>query len=514
MTLLSVISIVLALNALGRSYNILAVFPFDFYSHFQLYEVIMKELIRQNHTVTVVSQYPLKKSLKNYTDIALVNTSQGGFDIPPDGWKLKDYTEFFHILELGQYHCEVTLKSPAFLEFLKTDEKFDLIIVEYHTGECFLGLAHKFKVPVIGIIAQPLTIWHNNKFKNPSNPSYIPNNFLSVGIPRTFVDRLKTTLLNIIYQMFYDYYIGVKNQKAAEEVFGKDLPLLSDISQNISLLFVNSHFSILPPTPMVPPVIEIAGVHIGRPKKLPRHIEIWINESNHGVVYFSMGSLIKVDTVSEGRRNMFINAFRRIPQRVLWKWENGSMPDKPDNVMIEKWMPQFDILSHPNVKAFITHGGIFGISEALHCGVPMIIIPMFGDQHGNAKSVEENGGGIYLSYENLSEEVIYDALTTVLDPKFNMKAKAKELGARFKDRPLPPLKTVIYWIEYVIRHKGASHLKTAAVGMPLYKYLLLDVIAFLLLFMFIFIFVVYYVTKSVLRILLRRLSCSAKLKRN
>ncbi|KAK5643187.1 hypothetical protein RI129_007032 [Pyrocoelia pectoralis] len=514
MNLLSVISIVLTLNALGRSYNILAVFPYDFYSHFQMYEVIMKELIRQNHKVTVVGQHPLKEPLKNYTDIALVDTSQGGFEIPHDGegWSLRHYTEFFYTLEVGQYHCEVTLKSPALLEFLKTDEKFDLIILEYFAGECFLGLAHIFKVPVIGIASQPLSIWHNNKFRNPSNPSYIPNNFLQMGKPRTFVKRLKTTLLNIIHQMFYDYYIGVKNQKAAEEVFGRDLPLLSDISQNISLFFANSHFSITSPTPMVPGVIEIAGAHIGSPKKLPRHIEMWINESDNGVVYFSMGSLIRADTLSEKPRDMFINAFRRIPQRVLWKWENGSIPDKPDNVMIEKWMPQFDILSHPNVKAFVTHGGIFGISEALHCGVPMLIIPIYGDQHGNAESVEENGGGIYLPYENLSEETIYDALTKVLVPKFNM--KAKELSARFKDRPLSPLRTIIYWIEYVIRHHGAPHLKTAAVGMPLYKYLLLDVIAFLLLIMLIFMFAVYYVIKSALRILLHHLSCSAKLKKN
>lgn len=57
--------------------------------------------------------------------------------------------------------------------------------------------------------------------------------------------------------------------------------------------------------------------------------------------------------------------------------------------------------------------------------------------------------------------------------------QAKELSVRFKDRPMPPLETAIYWIEYVARHKGAPHLRSAAVGMPYYQYLLLDVIAFL-----------------------------------
>lgn len=45
---------------------------------------------------------------------------------------------------------------------------------------------------------------------------------------------------------------------------------------------------------------------------------------------------------------------------------------------------------------------------------------------------------------------------------------------------MPPLDTAMYWIDYVIRHKGAHFMKTAAVGMPFYQYYLLDVIAFIL----------------------------------
>lgn len=47
----------------------------------------------------------------------------------------------------------------------------------------------------------------------------------------------------------------------------------------------------------------------------------------------------------EEKRKAFLNAFKRLPQRVLWKWENETMEGKGDNIMIAKWMPQFDILS-------------------------------------------------------------------------------------------------------------------------------------------------------------------------
>lgn len=55
-------------------------------------------------------------------------------------------------------------------------------------------------------------------------------------------------------------------------------------------------------------------------------------------------------------------------------------------------------------------------------------------------------------------------------------AKMQELSRVFKDRPMTPRESVIYWTDYVIRHNGAPHLLTAAADMPLYQYLLLDVI--------------------------------------
>lgn len=47
------------------------------------------------------------------------------------------------------------------------------------------------------------------------------------------------------------------------------------------------------------------------------------------------------------------------------------------------------------------------------------------------------------------------------------------------DKPIKPLDTAMFWLEYVLRHKGAPHLRTAALELPWYQYLLLDVVAFI-----------------------------------
>lgn len=88
--------------------------------------------------------------------------------------------------------------------------------------------------------------------------------------------------------------------------------------------------------------------------------------------------------------------------------------------------------------------------------------------------------------------------------RFSFNKQAKELSARFRDRPLPPLETAIYWVEYVARHKGAPFMRTAAVGMPLYKYLLLDVIAFLLAIFAAFNYLVYLLVKALVRSISRK----------
>lgn len=48
----------------------------------------------------------------------------------------------------------------------------------------------------------------------------------------------------------------------AKDFFGSDLPDIRVLAKNISLLLVNSHFSINQARPMVPNVIEVGGLHV------------------------------------------------------------------------------------------------------------------------------------------------------------------------------------------------------------------------------------------------------------
>lgn len=51
------------------------------------------------------------------------------------------------------------------------------------------------------------------------------------------------------------------------------------------------------------------------------------------------------------------------------------------------------------------------------------------------------------------------------------------LSKAFKDRPMTPEQSVVYWTEYIIRHNGAPNMKTASSQLNWFQYFLLDILS-------------------------------------
>jgi hypothetical protein len=68
----------------------------------------------------------------------------------------------------------------------------------------------------------------------------------------------------------------------------------------------------------------------------------FLDEATEGVIYFSLGSLIKGESLPEDKFQVFSDVFSELPQRIVWKTKrNVSLP----NVRTSWWLPQFEILS-------------------------------------------------------------------------------------------------------------------------------------------------------------------------
>ncbi|KAK7797483.1 hypothetical protein U0070_021442 [Myodes glareolus] len=201
------------------------------------------------------------------------------------------------------------------------------------------------------------------------------------------------------------------------------------------------------------------------------------SSGEHGVVVFSLGSM--VSNMSEEKANAIAWALAQIPQKVIWRFD-GKIPNTLGlNTRVYKWLPQNDLLGHPKTKAFITHGGANGMYEAIHFGIPMIGIPLFGDQHDNIAYIVAKGAAVSLDFKTLSRTDLLNALEAVIDnPSY--KKNAMWLSTIHHDQPMKPLDRAIFWIEFIMRHKGAKHLRPLAHNLTWYQYHSLDVIGFLL----------------------------------
>jgi glucuronosyltransferase len=160
------------------------------------------------------------------------------------------------------------------------------------------------------------------------------------------VENLYRTFIHFPYQrrLYNKYFPNAK--RSFDEMY-----------KNSAIIFMNNHVSASSARPYLPNMIEIGGVHVEEAKPLPEKIQEFLDSAEDGAILFSMGSIIQAMQWPEEKREAFIKAFGKLKQKVLWKYENDTLPNKPSNVMISKWIPQRDILAHPNVKLFMTHGG-------------------------------------------------------------------------------------------------------------------------------------------------------------
>ncbi|KAB7505528.1 UDP-glycosyltransferase, partial [Armadillidium nasatum] len=156
------------------------------------------------------------------------------------------------------------------------------------------------------------------------------------------------------------------------------------------------------------------------------------------------------------------------------------MPDLPSNVKLQKWLPQPDLLGHPKIKLFITHGGLLSTLESSYHGVPVIGIPVIGDQKTNMMEVENEGWGRVMLWKNLEENTLRELILDVLNNK-KMTEIVKQKSVIMKDRLVPPDEEAAYWVEYVMRHNGAPHIRSPLFMMKWYEVYNIDVWAFIIL---------------------------------
>ncbi|KAI5746275.1 hypothetical protein M8J77_001805 [Diaphorina citri] len=482
----------LALTALlcttSQGARILVFIPLFNPSHYMQYEPLFEALAARGHHITLYSPHTLGQNLTNFKHVYLKNQAFSESAKIFNPLKKEETYVIFRINPKVPSSTKVNreiISEPHFNNLIRSGRgSFDIVLAEPLFGqEATVYLGHALGVPLINLGASAAHADILDVMGSPNIVSHMPEFYSSLTDRMNFIERA----INFIYAIHRYYlrlwtYWEVDHMIAAQ--FGANvLPSVESLLRNISLSFVCTDVGLEYPRAQSGNIVPIGGIHIERNGNLslPEDIQKTLDSASQGFILYSLGSIMKSETAPDTLARTLVETFSKFENyKIIWIWNGQQVTELPSHVVqIKQWVPQIPILAHPNCKLFITHGGLKSQIEAVHFGVPMVIIPYFYDQFQNAAKAVEFGLGIELSNKNLTVESLEWAIRSVLhDSRYKKQAMAR--SRILKDRLRSPLDTAVYWTEYVLQHEGALHLSPVSRHLYWFQYYLLDVMAFIL----------------------------------
>ncbi|XP_048220624.1 UDP-glucuronosyltransferase 2A2-like isoform X1 [Perognathus longimembris pacificus] len=466
-------------------------------SHWLNIKIILEELIQRHHNVTVLASSATlfinsnSDPSVNFEEIA-VSYQKSHIDALIEHmimlWlqhRPTALTLWTFYKELGKLLdtffrvnieiCEGVLNNPTLMARLRKGG-FDVLIADPVTN-CGDLVALKLGIPfVYSLRFSPASTVERHCGKIPAPVSYVPAALSELTDQMTFAERVKNTLSYHLQDYIFQSYWGEWNSYYSK-VLGRPTTLCETMGK-AEIWLIRTYWDFEFPRPYLPNFEFVGGLHCKPAKPLPKEMEEFVQSSGEdGVVVFTLGSMVK--NLTDEKANLIASALAQVPQKVLWRYKGKIPATLGSNTRLFDWIPQNDLLGHPKTKAFITHGGTNGIYEAIYHGIPMVGIPMFADQPDNIAHMKAKGAAVEVNMNTMTSADLLGAVRTVInDPSY--KENAVRLSRIHHDQPVKPLDRAVFWIEFVMRHKGAKHLRVAAHDLTWLQYHSLDVIAFLL----------------------------------
>jgi MGT family glycosyltransferase len=152
-------------------------------------------------------------------------------------------------------------------------------------------------------------------------------------------------------------------------------------------------------------------------------------EARH-LVYLSLGSLGSADVALMQRLVELLADTRH--RYIVSRGPRHDEYELAENMIGEEFLPQTSVL--PHVDAVITHGGNNTVTECMWFGKPMLVLPIFWDQHDNAQRVHETGYGIRLPTYALERDALVGTVQRLLTDG-EMRGRVRAAGERLRERP-------------------------------------------------------------------------------
>ncbi|XP_017019156.1 UDP-glycosyltransferase UGT5 [Drosophila kikkawai] len=440
---------------LVESHHILGLFVNVHRSQLMVHLAVCQALIQKGHQLTLVTTLPLDDhDIRGNVTHILIPWEQPREDSDhhtPSDFFLRLERMFNRLEKSGDF-----LNLPEWKVFLQgaPNPHFDLMLLGYHFNDYLLGVAAHFKCPVAIISTQQPTGFVNSLMGNPEERWYVPQPYDSqqrsgisawiFGIWEKLMEIMARRVMQKIYSLHFPE---------------PQYPGFETMRRSVALTLSNHHaISEGPIAPVLPNMVDIGGILLEQNIKENSQE---ISAINRSIIVFSLGTRFTWQKSPHSLISTFTKAFSQFPNYdIYWTYDGANQSiisvDYP-HIKISKWWPQCELLASGKVRLFITHGGKGSVSEALYYGVPMLGLPLLGDQRANLQRMQAKKWGLTLSTHNLTHNELHKAMARILGGSEYTKAisKASQL---YRDRPMNSSDLATFWLEYIIRHDGARNL--------------------------------------------------------
>lgn len=246
--------------------RILAIEPIAGKSHWNFMRGILRALTDHGHHVTVFTPFP-EGNRVNYTEIDLSK------EIVPIALPniLIENNEFIKNMRLIKYvhilsrnTCKKIYENEV-LKKMVTDlnSNFDIIFIELMASECISYLSTQVHLPLVYVIPPPIISYvERSVFGHYPNPAVVSHVLADHDVPRSFFERFVNAILLVCTTFLLQYKVWT-----ASIVDTQSFDLVEPIKPSIA--FSNAHYITDASRTLSPGVIQVGGIHLEPPKKIP-----------------------------------------------------------------------------------------------------------------------------------------------------------------------------------------------------------------------------------------------------
>ncbi|KAI3410387.1 hypothetical protein GPALN_004488 [Globodera pallida] len=213
----------------------------------------------------------------------------------------------------------------------------------------------------------------------------------------------------------------VEYQKLAEEKYGLNtFPSWDEMFKSTRFFFLNSL-----------PEVDFSQFKIVESIEKTNSLINSTLGTKEGVILVSFGTVVDFSLTSAHIIEALVETIENFPNYLfIWKQPKGDLPIilkefKLQNVVLQNWINQKELLAHPKTMAFVSHCGMNSVMESTFYGVPMVCMPFFGDQYYNGELLAFQNIGLVIEIRN-DKQTIQKELNLALSTALGLMKRSEE----------------------------------------------------------------------------------------